>query len=671
MSSMENGINNGVEPTPLCIKDFFKRRYLIPIYQRGYAWGTSEIRQLIQDVFDYSTRSEKNKYYIGSLIVYKRKDGYYETIDGQQRLTTLALLIAWRRKHTSDGEGTVQNLDLTFESRSGATNTLRALYGKNTALPSNYSPEINNAYESIGELLRTVIKDSEKGAALNIDEKIKEFYEYLQNEVIILQIEVPADTDLNHYFEIMNNRGEQLEQHEILKAHCLEKIDAHQRPAFTKIWDACANMNRYIQESFTSKDNSSSLFSGDDCVLAAKTAEETMEDVLKYVEAQNQNAESPQTMSLKYILESKPEHEKNQQGSDELGEKFDSVIDFPNFLLHVLRLQVAEQPDHVVPLDDKRLLSSFDTFLLHGDAESVKVRVLQFGFNLLKCKFLFDTYIIKKENHTDGKKWQLRRCIKNEDKNSTSLSLRSTFGDDENDGKDKENLHLLNARIAMLLSMFHVSSPPQVYKHWLNGALKYVFGAYNGGQIDPLKYLGYLEGLAQAFLHDRFLAKVAVSYFDIIHQNNGIAHNTASDNDIERERLNKGTHSPHFAFNYLDYLLWRREHGKYDRFIFTVRNSIEHWSPQNQTFTDQKDEANDILDTFGNLCLIGRGQNSRLSNHSPAEKAARYSNKDKHAPIDSIKQQKMIEITSNEKWGKRQIEKHGKEMIDILLSTND
>ena len=67
-------------------------RYLVPMYQRNYAWGEGEINQLIQDVLDYQQSKPEQTYYIGTLVVFERKDGSFEVIDGQQRFTTLTLL---------------------------------------------------------------------------------------------------------------------------------------------------------------------------------------------------------------------------------------------------------------------------------------------------------------------------------------------------------------------------------------------------------------------------------------------------------------------------------------------------------------------------------------------------------------------------------------------------
>lgn len=74
--------------------------------------------------------------------------------------------------------------------------------------------------------------------------------------VILYRIEVPENTDLNRYFEIMNTRGEQLEQHDILKASLMSYLsDDLDKAVFAKIWDACNDMTGYVQMHFISKGN--------------------------------------------------------------------------------------------------------------------------------------------------------------------------------------------------------------------------------------------------------------------------------------------------------------------------------------------------------------------------------------------------------------------------------
>lgn len=97
----------------------------------------------------------------------------------------------------------------------------------------------------------------EKGL-LALGDKLEGFCQYLYEKVEITRVSVPKDTDLNHYFEVMNNRGEQLEKHEVVKARLMsvlnEITDPYEREQsiqlLGKVWDATANMERYVQYGF-------------------------------------------------------------------------------------------------------------------------------------------------------------------------------------------------------------------------------------------------------------------------------------------------------------------------------------------------------------------------------------------------------------------------------------
>ena len=127
---------------------------------------------------------------------------------------------------------------LDFDSRERSTKSLKSLVNGEKGDAVN---NITQAYDIIHKFLS---KKSE------VDKQ--QFVNYLMNSVKILRVEVPEDTDLNHYFEIMNSRGEQLEKHEILKSRLLEllKDDKPAYQLFANIWEACANMERYVQYGF-------------------------------------------------------------------------------------------------------------------------------------------------------------------------------------------------------------------------------------------------------------------------------------------------------------------------------------------------------------------------------------------------------------------------------------
>ena len=75
------GENNNIFDTDM--------EYIIPLYQRAYAWEDKQLTQLVEDINDVA---EDANYHIGSLIVSKQS-GRYEVVDGQQRLTSLYLLL--------------------------------------------------------------------------------------------------------------------------------------------------------------------------------------------------------------------------------------------------------------------------------------------------------------------------------------------------------------------------------------------------------------------------------------------------------------------------------------------------------------------------------------------------------------------------------------------------
>lgn len=665
---------NDKQPKYYSIKELFGTDdYVIPIYQRNYEWGEPQITQLIQDIVDYIVKSKNNnseskpRYYIGSLIAYERKiEGgvIYETIDGQQRLTTLTILLnVIKNEHSKDNTNIewfkrfiewYKKLNLSFDSRKVASNTLSYLFNGIGLDNKECNVAIQQGYNDAKKSLTKILADNK----LSIDE----FCNYFFEKVTILRVLVPEDTDLNHYFEIMNSRGEQLEKHEILKAKMLEILeDDNLKYAFNLIWEATSNMEKYVQYGFSVAQRDELFGKSDWNNLVCK---DVVYNKLQIPTA-NQTTEETLTISQLLIKTAKPITD-NSSTSDESPDRFNTIINFANFLLHILRIQTKSD----VPLDDKRLLELFDPFLKNDDKiEFAK----QFGYNLLKCKFYFDKYIIKREFAKGADHWSLKR-LKWYDGNK--VSYVNTF-----DADNAESNEGLNREILMLLSMFHVSSPTLVYKHWLNASLKYVI-EYSGADL-AIDYKLYLENLAKAFLNDRFLANMPKDYFEIIYTNNGTFKNNV--NDIDTNRLNQGTAVENFIFNYLDYLLWQnyrttdREYFKIVNkqaltdnrvkdFEYTFRSSVEHYYPQHPIDENLvlKGHDADWLDNFGNLCLISGSKNSRLSNFMPAAKKDYYTGS---PTIDSIKQRIMMEY---EQWDTNgtnnynEIEEHSKIMIEIL-----
>ncbi|HHQ4750470.1 TPA: DUF262 domain-containing protein [Aeromonas veronii] len=668
-------------------------RYLVPMYQRNYAWGEGEITQLLQDVLDYQQKSVGAKgpqtYYIGTLVVFARDDSSFEVIDGQQRFTTLSLLANWLKHPPKDAVGAVdmswyQTINLAFESRPISRHTFERLWlgvAPHDLRGSAFNEGLVNGFELIGKAM------ADLGL---VGAKLTAFCDYLFTHVQISRIEVPKDTDLNHFFEAMNNRGEQLEKHEVIKAKLMavlnDKIPEEETRrqsiyALTRVWDACVNMERYIQYGFTPEERHR-LFGEKDWgqfvprdfahlldLLAPSycppSADKSDDDVI--------DASQGRTL-LAILQDDNLDGEQKVEEESAGSERFNSVINFSNFLLHVLRL-VSRDPMNTegVPLDDKQLVDQFELRVI-GQTDPVAA-VQRFIYGLLKSKYLFDQFIIKRE-FADGKDgWSLKRLHWYSEK---SVSYINTFDKDENEN----GFSGVNRRILMLLSAFHVSTPTLVYKHWLNGALRYLFDNCHPDQpVEAGAYLSYLESQARRFVFQRFLApSEGASYYHMLYLDNALLPAINVDeswHEVITSKLRFGHIENNFVFNFLDYLLWvtnrnqdkDRDMELYRRFEFTFRSSVEHFSPQHP-MDGYKPVEQSALHSFGNLCLISHSKNSRLSNFQPQQKQEHFEASLANNQIDSLKLLAMIRLMKKKgRWQEDEIAEHQKQMLQVLLSS--
>src|SRR5690606_350365 len=214
-------------------------------------------------------------------------------------------------------------------------------------------------------------------------EKLRKFYDYLSRRVNILRVSVPSDTDLNHYFEIMNTRGEQLEKHEILKAKLMHVLRDEKRScyAFNKVWEACSDMERYVQYGFSTTERDSIFTAKNWNYLTVGSFDELL-DKIEYKE----DVSNSTYLDLVDIVSHPGNFDHNDDHKEEAPERFTSIVNFQNFLLHILRVQTEQN----VSLDDKRLLESFDDYLNVLNDRNAKINFVKlFAFNLLKGKFLF------------------------------------------------------------------------------------------------------------------------------------------------------------------------------------------------------------------------------------------------------------------------------------------
>ena len=625
-------------------------RYVIPLYQRAYAWEDEEIVQLIDDINDST-----GDYYIGSLVVAKVKgrEERYEVVDGQQRLTTLYLLLHYLALR--GGQSGEVRKKLTFSCRQKSNDTLERIQD---LLPDEkrLADDEDRLEQSIMNGIKVIKQKFEMGDGIQKDD----FLERLRR-VILYRIEVPEHTDLNRYFEIMNTRGEQLEQHDILKAQLMGYLPTSEQEFFSRVWSACSDMTGYVQMHFAKAEREE--------IFGEKWDKMPSDKWTDFTACWNTEQQTDREgVSVKDIID--PDFRVEvADGQLEDGQtiRFESIIGFPHFLLHVLRtflkvlrsLEVEEETEKVKELgsllDDKRLLNDFNEVISDGRMEGKRIKdnkrkfARRFILFLLRSRFLFDKFIIKRKYEEDGQDggWSLKELRTSGSKKNKQPSYVNTRLCSPNEGE--ETYAPRNKECLMIQSALRVSYTSPKVVHWITELLVWLFDKESElpNLADKAERIA-AEAVAKGFFK-KSLEKMRS--YDL--------------QEYKSEDYAFGVRTPHIVFNYLDYLLWKADKEKYNDFVFEFRNSVEHWYPQNPS--EGSFEKWDKRDRFGNLCIISRSVNSKFSNLSPESKMKTYKKMVQKGSLKLRIMGDIIEGCSSKKWKDSKCVEHEIEMISILI----
>lgn len=641
--------------------------YEVPIYQRNYAWEKDEIAALIQDVFDAYT-DKKDAYFVGTLVSFNKGEQVYEVIDGQQRLTTINLVLNALNIN-------LQN-KLTYRARKKSNDTIQSI-------PDFEIDETDTGIVQGFEYVKESISDK-------IDKsELDGFKNYFLHKVFLIHYQVPKDIDLNHYFEIMNSRGEQLEKHEIIKASLIKELRKEDKAKFNLLWEYCSEMNVYIQQKYRCE------------LIFGKSLSEFNISNFGELPPVNDNLSSKK---IKDLINSN-EAEKLQAKHDKI-DSFQPIMDFPNFLLVVLKFTLIKKPEFSpidFTLDDKELLNEFK------EIEINETFVKEYGFNLLKAKYFLDNYIVHHSNEEDSmvsNPWKLQQWHK-DGKNEKLKTLDGTS--------------VYQNKLVQLLSMFEVSFTARQRKNYLFYVIMYLF---NNEKKDIESYYEFVSKLAEKYFRDVYLDPKKLNQINT--PNPGSFDETMLiNNELNVESLNNdlnfsaiygdGTSRskgiPLFIFNYLDFKLWNdyidtlkgeekketdtirinffnklgcRDFGLnvFRQFYFSrTRRSLEHFfATANIEKTNGALNVNQI-NCLGNYAMIGSEANSSGSNWSPKSKLNHYldlSGKIKQVSVASIKFMVMMQKCkdnipkreSDLEWNFEDIKTHQQKMLEFIISKN-
>ncbi|QRN82045.1 DUF262 domain-containing protein [Chloroflexota bacterium] len=227
-------------------------KYTIDYYQREYKWTTKQVSELLQDLTnrfldDHEDENERKavagygQYFLGSIVI-SAKNGQKFIIDGQQRLTTLTLLLIYLDNLQSDREDKVSIKEMIFSEKYGEKSFNLDVEERAAAMEAIFNQEdyeINGQSESVKNIIARY-KDIESFFDPDIkDETLPYFIDWLIDNVHLVEITAYSDNDAYMIFETMNDRGLSLTPTDMLKGYLLANIiDEEKRDEAANIWKA-------------------------------------------------------------------------------------------------------------------------------------------------------------------------------------------------------------------------------------------------------------------------------------------------------------------------------------------------------------------------------------------------------------------------------------------------
>ena len=251
--------------------------FVIPEYQRPYAWGCDEVQTLFDDLWDFTTSEGggtdgNSTYFLGTIVSYENEHGEQEIIDGQQRITSLFLLLRaiytslqripdkskeaknfisqiepalWR---TDKLTGEVNFADILLKSK--VLNNEGNEILKKILATGVTDPKAKDNYSKNYIKLQTLFAEASKTNPL----MIYEFIYVVLNKAIILPITADTQDTALTIFSTLNDRGLPLSDADIFKAKIYNHLSSDEKTEFINKWkeldELAADVGESIQQLF-------------------------------------------------------------------------------------------------------------------------------------------------------------------------------------------------------------------------------------------------------------------------------------------------------------------------------------------------------------------------------------------------------------------------------------
>ena len=227
--------------------------YQVPDYQRPYRWGTEEVEALWDDIYT-AMEDKKDTYFLGAVILTRSGSDRFEVVDGQQRLTTLTILLCVMR-------------DLYFKNEKLIQDSIKSLVNDKYRLHLVTQSKYQNKFEK--EVLEGIkfpnqkltLEEREQDPFLNAAsifreklksakpiDNIRRFFDYLMDRVVIITIACGDQASAVRLFQVLNIRGLDLDTSDLIKSYLYSICDPDKLQPLKSSWNQFEDVAEDVDE---------------------------------------------------------------------------------------------------------------------------------------------------------------------------------------------------------------------------------------------------------------------------------------------------------------------------------------------------------------------------------------------------------------------------------------
>ena len=225
-------------------------RFEIPVFQRPYAWTTEEVSELLDDLLFAMNWDDQEPYFLGSVILIKKSDPESRVVDGQQRLTTLTMLLcSLRELADEDVRSSIdEHIRQTANQITGAEEVVRvqlrhqdqSFFHQYVQSEGGIQSLIDSSPETKTDSQVRISENVEllhgKLTELNSDDR-KRLAKFIITQCYLVVVATTHEASAYRIFSVLNDRGLDLTATDILKAEIIGGLSNNEQEIYGEKWE--------------------------------------------------------------------------------------------------------------------------------------------------------------------------------------------------------------------------------------------------------------------------------------------------------------------------------------------------------------------------------------------------------------------------------------------------